>query len=67
MDRTRRRFGAILWEATADIDDAIRVVESFEDANAAVARVANECSSGETWAVVEIPSMRIVASSRPLR
>ncbi|MBV9661473.1 MAG: hypothetical protein JO337_09975 [Acidimicrobiales bacterium] len=65
MDKFRRRFGAILWEASANMDDAIRMVEAFADPDSAISRLTTVCSPGQKWAVVEIPGMRIVASSGP--
>jgi hypothetical protein len=41
------------------------MVEAFDDPDTAVARVVAVCAAGQKWAVVEIPGMRIVASSAP--
>ena len=62
MRDPRRRYGAILWHATADIDDAIRMVRAFPDADEAVRVVAPACDSNQKWAVVDLATMSVVAS-----
>ena len=55
------RYGAILWEASADIDNAIRLVKTFHDPQDAILVVAPTCQDGERWAVVDLTLMRVVA------
>jgi hypothetical protein len=60
--RPKRRYGAILWHASADIDNAIRLVKTFDDPEAAVRLLATICADGERWAVVDLTTMRAVAT-----
>ena len=64
------RFGAIRWESDAGLDDAIRLVRACHDANDAVRLASGACRDGERWAVVDLQTMRVLASgpgSRLLR
>jgi hypothetical protein len=60
-NRAGLRYGAILWDAVADIDAAIRVVKRFDNPQEAVRLVAPCCAVGQKWAVVDLISMRVVA------
>jgi hypothetical protein len=60
-DRFGPRYGAILWEASADLDSAIRVVKSFDNPQDAIRLVAPDCQDGERWAVVDLTIMRVIA------
>jgi hypothetical protein len=60
-DRYGPRYGAILWEASADLDNAVRVVKTFDNPQDAIRLVAPECKDGERWAVVDLTIMRVVA------
>jgi hypothetical protein len=64
--RYRRRYGAILWEAAASIDDAIRYVQSFDHPDDAIHCLVDTCEAGQRWAVVDLRTMRAVATgSKP--
>ena len=58
--RVGPRYGAIV-EATADLDNAIRVVKTFDDPQDAIRQMAPACQDGERWAVVDLTVMRVVA------
>ena len=59
--RVDPQYGAFVWEASADIDSAIRVVRAFADPQDAILSVAPNCLDGERWAVVDLTVMRVVA------
>jgi hypothetical protein len=64
--RYRHRFGGILWEMSADIDDAICLAKGFDNPDDAIQLLGSNCEDGQRWAVVDLASMRVVASgSRP--
>jgi hypothetical protein len=66
--RVGRRYGAILWEASADLDHAIRTVKTFDNPDDAIRLVAPTCEDGERWAVVDLQTMDVVAKgTRPIR
>jgi hypothetical protein len=58
----RRRYGAILWRASVDMDEAIRIVKRFDDPQAAIRLLADRCAAGEQWAVVDLSTMGVVAT-----
>ena len=60
-DRVGPRYGAIVWEATADLDDAIRAVQTFDDPQDAIRQMVPTCQDGERWAVIDLTVMRVVA------
>jgi hypothetical protein len=60
-DRGRRGFGAIVWESGLEADEAIRAVKAFQDPNEAIRYVASLCEAGETWAVVDLVTLTVVA------
>jgi hypothetical protein len=59
---SKRRFGAILWQAAADIDNAIKLVQAFDDPDDAVHLLTTSCAEGEQWAVVDLRTMGVVAA-----
>jgi hypothetical protein len=61
-DRVGQRYGAIRWQVEADLDNAIRLVRSFDNPTDAIRLVATTCARGERWAVVELPSRRLVVA-----
>src|ERR1700722_16921478 len=60
-ERFGPRYGAILWDASADLDTAIRFVKSFDNPQDAIGLMAHDCKDGERWAVVDLAIMRVVA------
>ncbi len=56
-----RRYGAILWDVAAEIDDAITFVRIFEDPNEAIRMLSVTCVPGQRWAVVDLGSKVVVA------
>jgi hypothetical protein len=59
--RSGPQYGAILWDASADIDDAIRLVKAFADPQGAINLVASSRQDGQRWAVVDLRTMNVVA------
>jgi hypothetical protein len=59
--RVGARYEAIVWQASADIDNAIRLVRTFHDPQDAILGVARTCQDGQRWAVVDLTLMRVIA------
>jgi hypothetical protein len=59
---SKRRYGAILWQASADIDDAIRLVKTFDDPDTAAFLLATNCAEDEQWAMVDLRTMGVIAA-----
>lgn len=56
------RFGAIRWESDASLDDAIRMVRACDYASDAVQLASGACAAGERWAVVDLQTMKVLAT-----
>jgi hypothetical protein len=59
------RYGAILWDVAADLNDAIRLVKGVADPMDAIRLVAASCQDGQRWAVVDLQRMTVVAEGNP--
>jgi hypothetical protein len=59
---TVRRYGGIVWEHAAELDDSIIFVETFDNPNDAIRQVVPRCRGGERWAVIDLNSLGIVAT-----
>jgi hypothetical protein len=62
MAKGRRRYGAIVWRPGVDIDHAIRLVKAADDPDEAKGLVLSACRGDQRWAVVDLITMRVVAS-----
>ena len=60
-DRGGVLYGAIVWDALANIDDAIKVVKAFDNPDDARRLAALTCGDGQRWAVVHLETKRVVA------
>jgi hypothetical protein len=59
-DQTRSRYGAIRWVGETDVDDAIRAVRACGTIAEASRFLLEGFTVGESWAIVELPSLNIV-------
>ncbi len=55
------RFGTIVWETHAGMDEAIQFVATCDDLDWAIQLAESVCSSGEQWAVVDLETMGVAA------
>jgi hypothetical protein len=58
-----KRYGGIVWATGVGIEDAIRGVKAFADTESALDFVALTCQEGQSWAVVDLFTMNVVAEA----
>jgi hypothetical protein len=59
------RYGGIVWEHAAELDDSISFVRTFDNPNDAIRQLVPRCGRGQRWAVVDLNTMGIVATGHP--
>jgi hypothetical protein len=60
--RIVRPYGGILWDDTAELDDSISFVRTFDSPDDAVRQLVPRCRLGERWAVIDLNTLGIVAT-----